>query len=135
MDITSGEGKGARERNKRRFVCQSVPRPLHLLSLVKEGKRKGSAFCKSSDEMLTKQAILCNFPAAVSQQLTHSELLHFKQRRIVTSDMHLIRGFSGRPEKTVTVVPFRSGGCRLRRQPHKGALCLSNSLSGAPVKG
>lgn len=72
---------------KRRFVCQSIL-PLNLLSLVKEWERKapGSAFCKSSDEMLTKQTIFCNFPAGLFQRLTHSEPLHFKQACTATSD-------------------------------------------------
>lgn len=49
--------------------------------------------------MLTKQPIFCNFATALFQQLTHSEPLHFKQQRAATSDMHLIRGFSGLAER------------------------------------
>lgn len=133
MNITSRAGKRKRERNKEE-ICLSVNSdPLNLLSPVKGrggGSGSGSAFCKSSDEMLTKQPIFCNFPAAVFQQLTHSEPPHFKPQHTATSDMYLL--WPGR--KTVTVVPFRSGGCRLRRQHNKGRLCLWYGLSWAPVK-
>lgn len=103
MNITSRKGKRKRERNKEE-ICLSVNSdPLNLLSLVKDvaggEKGSGSAFCKSSDEMLTKQPIFCNFAAALFQQLTHSEPLHFKQQRTATSDMYLVPDFFGLAER------------------------------------
>lgn len=117
--------EGESEKGIKEEICLSVnPDPLNLFSSVEArgGGQKsgpGSVFCKSSDEMLTKQPIFCNFPAAVSQQLGHSEPPHFKQRHAATSDMHPVPERLGPGRKTVTVVPFRSGGCHLRRRPHE----------------
>lgn len=132
--------RGERESEKeikKRFVCQSIP--THSISLVqwkRWGKKgSGSAFCKSSDEMLTKQPIFCNFPATLFQQLTQSEPLHFKQQHTATSDMYLVPGFFGRGRKTKQLCLLRSGGRCLRSRLHKGCLCFPNRHSWAQVKG
>lgn len=131
-----GEERESEKEIKKRFVCQSISTRTISLVLWKSRGEKGRG--QLSVNLLMKCWQNSQF-SVIFLQPSFSSLLTqnpFISNSSAPWPLTCISSLASLARQIyVTIVPSRSGGCRLRSQLYKGRLCLSSRLSWAPVKG
>lgn len=130
------EERESEKEIKKRFVCQSIPTRTISLVLWKSGREKGRG--QLSVNLLMKCWQNSQF-SVIFLRLSFSSLLTqnpFISNSVAPRPLTCISSLASLAgQKDVTVLPFRSGGCRLKSQLYKGWHCLPSRISWAPVKG
>lgn len=131
------EERESEKEIKKRFVCQSIPTRAISLVMWKSGGEKGRGQLSVNLPMKCWQNsqfsvifLRPSFSSSLTQNPFISNSGALRPLTCISSPGLPLAG-----QRDVTVVPFRSGGRRLRSQHYKGCHCLSSRISWAPVKG